>query len=984
MQTALIESITSLTPDDGASLRRWLDKHPATELEWVEPLHLTHLKAIESNSIQDIKELRVHLNGSLVISGVLLSALGSKQDLKAAKGEIQAALRAYLGWLGLKRASLVLVNTISKQPEVFADPQEIHVHFRLALDLLDGLHDELHRIAKKRAKMLTQDEHIGALVLSLCIRDGALSTPEIKRALIEIEEGRLIRFRNLWYVAGPVSADGTHFRRLYLSPLTVALALARPNRKKAKPSEMLSESVKAIGARLGIQARKGLSLKSVIIASAHHLRSQDAVPQHLIDYMQLKLRSDSLAESCWARLLGMKPNPDSLLHEQALLASRRRSEYAKPSEYRRPDSIKRLMDAGAGEAPSMKAKAVLACIDQMRAEGIAPAHAILVDWVEWMLKINQVEVSTAKGHLANICRPLLSSMDSPDQRFDDPEQWESLVEEMLREEMSHSKLINAVHKMSEFLSFRHGGDFAHKGFSNEAIVNAWVLTEREKDTAIQFLQRDYEGADPELAKQATYLIELAYYLGCRKWEILGLTYEEVVGVREPLLKLHDNAIRRVKTNCSTRSIPLGLAKHGRFYESWRRQCQMPEASLPTDSILKTIGFDLEAKEAKLIRAINKALKEATHSSEVTVHTLRHSCISRLMLALELPHLDLGELDTLPYFQEIADCTEAVRGLLIRPSTESFLEHKTVSAVAGHLSFATTAGHYFHFYDVLRLGHLRIVNRDSKLPDSIELVAACGRQKASGDAQIADDVLNILAAANQSSWIEHTVLSEASPAASASGTVLKSKLRQVAELSVIPEEKRDEHLISLIPDAKKRADYLASLNSRLAYVEELLTKKHQFNTRDGGILVMPKDVPAQAEINRLLDRTSTFAPDNKELVRLASAFHKLMKALVPREPGVYEFASAENAHSELAPLIEILGPKPVHIEAWYQCSKRLNGKVVKTREAFQQVSSCLDIAPLDKGKLRIRLRQADANGNRRERVTKWLLSSIFAVYGKARK
>lgn len=981
MKAELIDSISTLTPDGGEMLRRWIERHPDTSLTWLEQLHLTHLKAIEQGTIPDIRELRVSINGSMAASGIILHALGSRKSLKEDKEAIQQALRLYLGWLGIKRANLVLVNTIAQQPEVFDDPEVVHMHFRLAMDLLEAMDNELSLIAKRKAKVLTWDEQVGTLILSLCLRDGALSSAEVRRALTEIEEGRLIRSGSLWYVAGPVASDGTHYRRLYLSPLSTALALGLTPNSKSKPSTAITEALKAIGARLGVTDHKSrLSLKTVITAAAHYLRTRGAIPQHLVDYMQLTLRSDSLTESCWTRLLGKKPHPLSLGHEQALLAARRKADRVQPRDYKRPDAIKRILDAGKSETPQGKHKAVLSCIEMLRAEGIAPAHAILVDWVEWMITINHVEVSTAKGYLANLCRPLLATLESPDLNFDNPDRWEILVEDMLRDEMSHSKLINAVYKMSEYLGYRHGGSFAHKGFSDAAIVNAWVITEHEKNQAIDIIQRDHELSDPALVAQARNLIELAYYLGCRKWEILGLAFEEVQGFREPILSLRDNSIRRVKTNCSNRQVPLALAQHANFYPAWREQCTPPKGALSTDGILETIGFDLANKEPKLIRAVNKALQTAARSKEVSIHTLRHSCINRLMLSIEWPHLDIGELASLPYFQEVAADAARVRSIIVRPSTMDFLEHKTVSAIAGHLSFATTAAHYFHFYDVLRMGHLKQINQASELQDTASHVAVAGHVQRSIVATDIGQVIEHLALERPDRWIQHGDLVEEAFISSDDGRELKSKLRQVAELAVLAPEKRDAQLKGLIEDDHARAKYLAPLNERLSYVEELLTKKRQFKTKDGGILVMPKDAPAQAEINRLLERISTLAPDNQHRKQLAAVFHKLLLALAPNAPGVYQFDSIDEAETSLRPLAEVLGPDPIHFEAWYLCSRRKDGKIIKEKLATQEVLSCLDIKPLHKGKLQVRLSGVASTGNSRERIMKWLLASIFSAYG----
>ena len=981
----IYDSIRRKSSDRGASLSVWLAEQTDDKLPpWLSEIDKAIEGALSSNEMPSIKDLVVHKDGARKALHIALKGLGSKHDLQKHKYEIEKTAQLYFKWLGFSRTNLLLVNNIGYQAEVVDEPDKTHAHYKLGHQTLKLLNDELSAISKGEAKPLSNSETAGALIASLALRDGALTSAEIRRALIEIHERRLINAGPFWYVAGPIASDGTHYRRLHLSKLSVCFSfnVAIPSTKPENLNKFISTSLASLGQRLQITAVDTLKLKSLLTAGQHYLRFQAEIPQHVIDYAQGITQSDSLAESCWARLLSLSPTPETLSHEIALKQAR---EARVASPITRPGLIQRLTQAfGVSKSHKVVNNTVLELITDEKQKNHPPLLLQLLDWVEWMLTINGIKPSTAKNHLSRLSRLLFANVQSLNSEIKSPDAWEALYEQMLFGSKEHDKALDAVKKMSDFLAYRYDTDFGHAGFSSQALVNAWVISEGEMKQAIDSIKRDLIESDPNIVELANHLIPLALYLGLRRGELLGLEFRDVRGVIEPMLVVRDNDHREVKTDSSNRQVPLSLVKDEPFYNDWRQQCRLKDGAKPSDNILEANDFDIQKREAKLFHAISKALQDATRSKEVSFHTLRHSCICRLLLALYWPSLHLKGLEQFPYFQEIAARSDQIRKILVRKSTEDFFEHKTVSALAGHLSFGTTAGHYFHFYCLMRSGYLAQVNEKSVLPESNSvLTGSMAKVMASEKSLSLDDLFQDIAAEHQDKWICYQAAKTRANdyISSELGKELKTKVKLVSELYSIGASEREKRLAELVPDDKKRLSYLSGQQARSDYIEDLFRKRKQHSKREGSVFIMPTDVPSQKGINVALDAIDQSCANNPERTALAMRLLEAAKHYSANDTGTFIFKRAHEVAAVLNPVLDLLKSSDIELKCWCKYSVKVNGSPRKQIENEQVIESLDQLTSNYHGNVLVRIRAKAGTDLYAPRILKWIICAMYVTYGK---
>jgi hypothetical protein len=246
------DSIRRKSLDGGARFDKWLKKETGSPmLPWLPEIDQAVESALNSKEIVSIKDLVSNHDGARKALHIALKGLGSKHDLQKHKYEIEKTAQLYFKWLGFSRTHLLLVNNIGYQAEVVDEPDKTHAHYKLGYQVLKHLNDELSAISKGEAEPLSNSETAGALIASLALRDGALTSAEIRRALIEIHERRLVKAGPFWYVAGPIASDGTHYRRLHLSKLSVCLSfnVAIPSTKPEDLNKFISTSLAILGQR---------------------------------------------------------------------------------------------------------------------------------------------------------------------------------------------------------------------------------------------------------------------------------------------------------------------------------------------------------------------------------------------------------------------------------------------------------------------------------------------------------------------------------------------------------------------------------------------------------------------------------------------------------------------------------------------------------------------------------------------------------------
>lgn len=985
MNPELLADISAHCVDGGERLRSHLcDDRRQIEEVWIARLHAALKTMLEQPNAKSLDELRAHCDGARLTLAGILRQLGPKKELLEHRRIIQAHARLYLAWLGLRDAHRVLVNTVNHERDAIAAPEEVHTHFRHSVYTLDALRELLERIARGEAAPLTGDQPLGALVTLLMLRDGVASFAELRMALQELAENRMACAEGLWYVVGPTAPDNRHIRRAYLSRPTVVAALSWIAVDIPKPQfkKTVNAALAALSERLAFpEPRPVLSLSNLTREAAAYFRLNPHMVQHVADYIEGHLISDSLAESCLARLLGMEPIQAMRTHEVAIQQSKKNpaTERLKREGFI-TDMVNMLQK---NKEPKKAKKAALARIQQERTTENRRLMCLIIDWAEWMLEVNGIACSTAAMHLTNFSRGLFPVITDLDIDITNPDDWELLVENMLRRSSRYDKLRDAIAKFSDFLTYKVSTHFTHNGYASEATVNAWCLSETEKDNAIAILRRRYNASEPDLTEYAAQLIELAYYLGARRWELLGLQASEVVGSRDPWLAIRPNRLRSLKTDCSERNIPLRLVRKPDFLETWKVQCAMQKEQNPSASIAEHLGIDLARREKKLFMMINDALQTAVGSTEVSFHSLRHSAACRMVLALYWPYLGLEEMEGFPYFAEIANASQTIREVLIRNNTANFLEHKTVSSLLGHLSFRTTAGHYFHHYCLLRKGLLNKVHSSNAWLESPEaLMGLSGRIHLSGES--AEFILSTIVAEHSSRLQVYAKMPKVNTPVTPVDESFRFRLRVISEMANQPIEKQDQRLQEFIPSAEERAQYLESLRNRT----ELITYHYgrlgiKLAKGASTALIMPTDVPSQEGLHTVLSQTSQLHPTSSECRNMAMSLLTAATFMERKENGAFAFKSGDEARRILEPLLPLLAPLEVRFQHWNRVSKRLPGeahpKSIREDEAYADSPDRLPNHRV--GTLIVKFKSKEGTSIYTPRILIWLIAAMYAAYGR---
>lgn len=987
MDESLKAAIQDLALDKGTSLNAWLDGHPDTALPWVERCHVSFTGWLEQQR-RPLQDLVDHRDGTRLASNRLLAGLGRdipKEDIDA----IGIDAKRYLGWLGFRNLHLLHIGPVPPQPPTL--PADIHTGYVLARQLQSVLRTILHQQHYGKQAAFTPEEHLAALAISLALQDGVLSPTELKAALTEIERGRIYRLDNLWFVQSALDPDGGHVRRLFLGPVSLGLALSLPHDHFPDGvAKALARTLRKVPRDWLPLPSKPLTMTRLLAAGETFFRMQSGLPHHIVDYMTGKLVSDSLSAERLAQLFGKQPlaaqtTPNAAPTPPGNLP---RARQEKP-QFDRPGLINELKRALDPTRTPDARNTALALIQQHQVAGVKPAVAQVLDWVEWMLKKRGLKPSTALINLTALSQHLMPQLQSLDQTIDSPEEWERLFEEMTVGLKPQDKLFDAIRLMAQFLESRHHQSFSHAGGSSRALVNARVLSEAEVAGAINLLHQRLPEARAVLAEQ---LVMLGFHLGCRRWELLGMQPADVSGAIDPLIDLHGNGIRDLKTLASRRLVSLKFVMHEKFYDQWRNEVRKRADLAPDDSIFQVNGFDVRNHEKALFLEINKALQQASNNPEVSFHSLRHSAACRGLLGLYWRGLALQDLEAYPYFQEIASRAIGIEATLVQRNLADRFEHEAVSHQLGHLHFDTTAAHYFHFYCLLRYGHARRLQEGQDDMEAERLcLAAAGMTRQSRairkldtlTPEVAFDILETRFSHRMQAYRE---TEEVARIVDVQATKpLLDELRSICELAKRAPDDRENFLTGTFPDEASRKTYLAALNQRIADMEAILTKAGRMGEPGRFSWDMPDSATAKSCIFNMIANIDPLklSEPPEELKKLSGDLKNLAGFLGRQLNGAFRFKTGKQAQQHLSCLSTLLHSCPISFEAYIEKSRRHGGTVIKEKSDIMRITDPVELSHDGVGSLVVRIKNGSTSGWFKPSAFFWMISALYVAYGKNR-
>jgi len=190
---------------------------------------------------------------------------------------------------------------------------------------------------------------------------------------------------------------------------------------------------------------------------------------------------------------------------------------------------------------------------------------------------------------------------------------------------------------------------------------------------------------------------LSYRCGLRLSELKKLRIKDVEPSQIGWLSIRDNYLGNNKTSSSLRKVPLFpmlLPEEKviieRYYQLKLEQVHHKMGS-PLFSL--SVGGKLPIDTFSISILIGSLLKSLSQLDYLVFHHLRHSCLSRLQLFLELND-DIPDIPQLNPYDKIQ--REKIHYLLFGHSTKN--GYDAIAAFAGHESASMTFEHYFHFSD----------------------------------------------------------------------------------------------------------------------------------------------------------------------------------------------------------------------------------------------------------------------------------------------
>lgn len=677
MDKSLIESIKHISIDGGATFDRWLENHPKEETPFILDIHEALVKIFPNTA--DIKKRIPERNSALNLAKSILKELGKNNKLKHDTKEIGKSIKRYLLWLGCVQVYELVFGGSEERPSSISHQCEID--YQRAETLREMLHHRFHSIFYNSKDRPSKEAYLEALIVALAF-DGVLNIQELTMSVREIFQSRIFVIdSNLRYIAGPIANGDYHYRRVWLSDLTFCLALGLS--KHHMNTNDLFELPKIL-----TSFEKGLSKRSLFRAVTAYYQFQGEFPQIVISYMRGEVVSNSLSESCLSRIFGKKSFPEDIN-----LTNTKRTTKTVSTNIEGKSVISELKKSLSTNNKEITLKYIN---DNQKSQ----KHNIqlLMDFVAWCINTKKLRNSYTLMLLSNLSQHLLPNIKDLDTAIETPDNWQELIDVMVAELPPTHKIFDAISVMSGYLTARYNDAFTGAGRSQKSSVNARIVAPDEVDQALLILKKNL---NHEKFKIAESLVQLAYSLGARRWELLGLEAQDMEGTLDPILHIRDNAIRKTKTVSSSRCNSLLLCRDKPFL-NWVSERRDKAIALGKKTpLFQTDTFNIRDDQKTLISEINKALQLVTRDKSVSFHSLRHSAVCNSLLSLYWRSLEAYPLTEYLYFKHIDEHAEKIRAVLIQPHLRDFFEHEAVSQMVGHLSFMTTADSYFHFFDLIR-------------------------------------------------------------------------------------------------------------------------------------------------------------------------------------------------------------------------------------------------------------------------------------------
>jgi integrase len=568
---------------------------------------------------------------------------------------------------------------------------------------------------------------VGASMLALILDCGVLSRRELKAAIAMLYSGEQIRgARGSYYLSLTLGqGDGTtaaETRRMFLTPLAVSAAIVI--KPLSEPPPNLRTAFRAILGRMGITGNGAPSLKKLLSGVAVLMRFSGPIPQFVVDFCEGRVSTHAMSESTWRRALNLAPWKQEDPPQPGTAAERVADDTGETRRSCRQDGslLSRVM-FGLSSATSTAEAAELLQSLKVGADDMGAERLMLA----WAVALTREVCSTGKvrrvGTIRNMltaCGPRLIALVGDNvvsaTGVDD---WRGLVEQIADESLSSSRRTTIYSALHHFLNW-----MVMTGRLSEipvdvptarpgSAVNPTLVTPREFRELLQRLD-DEVSSESDVDRRYQKLIALlGYDVGLRRGETRGLLVDEIDSIAPMFVEIEPNRIRALKTDSSARRSPLGLQTQHDLKPLIKEACRAPAADgrlVPADRI--------SVDEETLLRRLSALLRDICGDADVSIHSLRHSAATWILLCLYADVLQLGRFrEQWPFVAELLEIAADVRRILFGNKSSLHGLH-IVRQMLGHRHESMSLTHYIHAMDLMRFAAATLRVGDSALDHCI--------------------------------------------------------------------------------------------------------------------------------------------------------------------------------------------------------------------------------------------------------------------------
>lgn len=607
-------------------------------------------------------------------------------------------------------------------PRQTVDPSVVE-NLRAAVEIEGRFFQLLHDIGAGTCEPIkSQEELAGCLLLALVLDCGVLGRAELNEALRILWSERPVRgvgaaFYLLINLHGSVTNIGQERRRLFITPVTAALSLAiSPASGAVAPK--ISVALKAICKKLGFPRASAPRMRDLMRGAAARLRFADNIPQFVVDYAEGRLSSHSISEAAYRRIVNLAPWSDELLDDEPPSQAERAlspepdgiTSTAGSSKVGYCSAIARILDQP--EEPTLLGQK----IEKMQTEvsPSTPVEGLLSNWIISLLrepssKGGARQPGTIRNMLNAIGPRLVAALGvtSPEQLS--PDDWKTIHEEIMEEKHSGSWIGTIYSSFNHFL-----GWLVRTGHLSElpieisatgqpSTVNATLLTPIEFEQLSANLTDDLSLESVADRQYQLFIGQMGQKAATRRGEARGLMRNELHLQRDPHVDLMHNAVRRLKTESSRRRVPLTLMGSQPLLDL------AAELVSANPEVPRLIFADLlSADEETLLRKLSKKLAAITGDPDVSIHTLRHSAATWLLLVIYADDLQLSRfIKQWPFLESIIASAKQVRDTLLGAYGSVHGLH-VIRQLLGHRHEEMSLQHYIHALDWLRFAAVTLV------------------------------------------------------------------------------------------------------------------------------------------------------------------------------------------------------------------------------------------------------------------------------------